>query len=94
MKIEKAAEMEDDMLQNVLSLVPRCFHKLESSLDLLKTEVREEYCVGVTKAIVNFVLRGLKESDSDRESQMPSHRQEIALLPKPWHKTFSTTEPG
>ncbi|XP_033843048.1 dynein axonemal heavy chain 7 [Periophthalmus magnuspinnatus] len=87
-KLERAAEMEKDMLQNILNLVPGHLQKPDSSLELLKTEVREEYSVGVTKAIVNFVLKGLKDPNSDRNTEIPSHRQEIMVVPKQWHKSF------
>lgn len=38
---------------------------------------------------VDFVLRDPRESSKEPEPVvLPAHREEIAVLPKPWHRSF------
>jgi hypothetical protein len=38
--------------------------------------------------IVDFVLRDPHEAQEEPKEETLSHRQEIAVLPKPWHSSF------
>ena len=38
--------------------------------------------------IVDFVLRDPRETDEDKEVVLPSHREELAVVPKPWHRSY------
>jgi len=39
--------------------------------------------------VVDFVLRDPRESLKEPEPvSLPAHREEIAVLPKPWHRSF------
>ena len=38
-------------------------------------------------SLVDFVLRDPREND-DQKEELLVHRQEIAVLPKPWHSSF------
>jgi hypothetical protein len=38
--------------------------------------------------IVDFVLRDPRETQTEVKEETLPHRQEIAILPKPWHSSF------
>jgi dynein heavy chain len=38
--------------------------------------------------IVDFVLRDPRETQEEVKEETLPHRQEIAVLPKPWHSSF------
>jgi signal transduction histidine kinase len=38
--------------------------------------------------LVDFVLRDPREIDDEIKDDLLAHRQEIAVLPKPWHSSF------
>ena len=38
--------------------------------------------------IVDFVLRDPRETQEEVKEETLPHRQEIAVLPKPWHSAF------
>ena len=37
---------------------------------------------------VDFVLRDPREKDDDKKEVLPPHREELAVVPKPWNKTY------
>jgi dynein heavy chain len=37
---------------------------------------------------VDFVLRDPREKDEDKKESLPPHREELAVVPKPWNKTY------
>ena len=39
-------------------------------------------------ALVDFVLRDPHEAQEEPKEESLPHRQEIAVLPKPWHSSF------
>ncbi|XP_031440303.1 dynein axonemal heavy chain 7 [Clupea harengus] len=85
---EHVADMEDSCLENVLSLVPSHLKKLTTTIELLSDEMKEDYLMSVKKAIVDFVLRDPRENEEDKVKDLPPHREEIEVVPKPWHKSF------
>uniref|UniRef100_A0A7M4ERW8 Dynein axonemal heavy chain 7 n=1 Tax=Crocodylus porosus TaxID=8502 RepID=A0A7M4ERW8_CROPO len=85
---EHVAPMDDSWLKHILDLVPRHLKVLSKSINLLSDEMKEDYLLSVKKAIVDFVLRDPREKDEDTKPELPSHRAEIKILPKPWHKSF------
>jgi len=50
--------------------------------------MREDYLLSVKKAIVDFVLRDPREKDEEKKVELPSHREELAVVPKPWNHQF------
>lgn len=50
--------------------------------------MKEEVFQSVFNFSVDFVLRDPRETDQDTKEETLSHRQEIAVLPKPWHSSF------
>uniref|UniRef100_A0A3P8ZV56 EF-hand domain-containing protein n=1 Tax=Esox lucius TaxID=8010 RepID=A0A3P8ZV56_ESOLU len=85
---ENVAAMEDSWLENVLDLVPTHLKALSKTIELLTDEMKEDYLLSVKKSIVDFVLRDPRERDEDNVKDLPPHRVEIEVVPKPWNKSF------
>ncbi|XP_070188303.1 dynein axonemal heavy chain 7-like isoform X3 [Littorina saxatilis] len=86
---EHVAPMEDSWLENVLALVP---HRLKAghkeTIETLSDEMREDYLLSVKKAIVDFVLKDPRQLEDEKKEKPLPHREEMALVPKPWHKAY------
>ena len=37
---------------------------------------------------VDFVLKDQREKEDDKAEDIPDHRAELAVVPKPWNKAF------
>nr|XP_022323965.1 dynein heavy chain 7, axonemal-like isoform X6 [Crassostrea virginica] len=86
---EHVAPMEDSWLENVLGLVSEDLKKGHfETIENLSDEMREDYLLSVKKAIVDFVLKDQREKESDVEEKRPPHREEMDVVPKPWHKDY------
>ncbi|XP_052827203.1 dynein axonemal heavy chain 7 [Octopus bimaculoides] len=83
------AAMEDSWLENVFRLVPKKARECNKTIvENLSEEMREDYLMSVKKAIVDFVLKDPRESEKKEEKILPKHRQEMAMVPKPWQRNF------
>lgn len=40
---------------------------------------------------VDFVLRDPRETDDNKEEKLPPHREEMAVVPKPWARSYLTS---
>lgn len=86
---DHVAPMEDSWLENVLNLVPQHLKVLTNSINVLSDEMREDYLLSVKKSIVDFVLKDPREKEEDKKAyELPPHRAEMEVLPKPWRKSF------
>uniref|UniRef100_A0A452E4H5 Dynein axonemal heavy chain 7 n=1 Tax=Capra hircus TaxID=9925 RepID=A0A452E4H5_CAPHI len=86
---DHVAPMEDSWLEHVLNLVPQHLKVLTNSILALSDEMREDYLLSVKKSIVDFVLKDPREKEDDRKvEELPPHRAEMEILPKPWRKSF------
>lgn len=86
---DHVAPMEDSWLEHVLNLVPQHLKVLTNSILVLSDEMREDYLLSVKKSIVDFVLKDPREKEDDKkDEELPPHRVEMKILPKPWRKSF------
>ncbi|XP_068400848.1 dynein axonemal heavy chain 7 isoform X2 [Eschrichtius robustus] len=87
--MDHVAPMEDSWLEHVLNLVPQHLKVLTNSILALSDEMREDYLLSVKKSIVDFVLKDPREKEDDKKvEELPPHRAEMEILPKPWRKSF------
>ncbi|KAG7467512.1 hypothetical protein MATL_G00154470 [Megalops atlanticus] len=82
------ATMDDSWLENVMTLVPTPLKRLTDTIEVLSNEMREDYLLSVKKAIVDFVLRDPRDKHENKVKDLPSHRAELEVVPKPWRKSF------
>ncbi|XP_051998583.1 dynein axonemal heavy chain 7 [Xyrauchen texanus] len=85
---EDVAVMEDSWMENVLALVPEQLKSLSGTIQALSDEIRDDYLLSVKKAIVDFALQDPRENQEDKARDLPPHRQEMEMVPKPWNKSF------
>ncbi|NP_001355646.1 dynein, axonemal, heavy chain 7B isoform X1 [Mus musculus] len=86
---DHVAPMEDSWLEHVLQLVPQHLKILNNSIMVLSDEIREDYLLSVKKSIVDFVLKDPRKKDDDGKiTELPPHRAEMEVLPKPWRRSF------
>ncbi|GFR59444.1 dynein heavy chain 7, axonemal [Elysia marginata] len=86
---EHVAPMEDAWLENVLSLVSDDLKDGHAeTIDNLSDEMREDYLLSVKKAIVDFVLKDPRQLEDDSKERLPPHREEMAVVPKPWNRSY------
>uniref|UniRef100_A0A3B4YVU2 Dynein axonemal heavy chain 7 n=1 Tax=Seriola lalandi dorsalis TaxID=1841481 RepID=A0A3B4YVU2_SERLL len=86
--LENVSPLEDSWLENILNMVPCHLKSLYTPLELLVDEIKEDYALSVKTAIIKFTFRDSRESEKDKVKDLPPHRLELEVLPKPWNKAF------
>ncbi|XP_026231920.1 dynein heavy chain 7, axonemal isoform X2 [Anabas testudineus] len=86
--LENVSPLEDLWLENILTTVPYHLQSLSTTLELLVDEIKEDYLLSVKAAILKYTFRESRESDEDKVKDLPPHRLELEVLPKPWNKDF------
>uniref|UniRef100_A0A665VEB7 Dynein axonemal heavy chain 7 n=1 Tax=Echeneis naucrates TaxID=173247 RepID=A0A665VEB7_ECHNA len=89
--LENVSPLEDSWLESILDLVPCHLKSLNTTLDLLVNEIKEDYLHSVKTAILKYTFRDGRENSTDKAKELPSHRLELEVLPKPWNKDFVKT---
>ncbi|KAM9486845.1 dynein axonemal heavy chain 7-like [Clarias gariepinus] len=80
--------MENSWMEAILSRVPYHLKRLTRFTEVLTDEIIDEYRLSEKKAILDFLLQEQKQMDDQKEDTLPPHRQEIAVIPKPWEASF------
>ncbi|CAK6963682.1 dynein axonemal heavy chain 7 [Scomber scombrus] len=88
MNLEHVAPLEDSWMKNILEMVPRHLQSLNTTLQLLDDEIKEDYLHSVKTAILEYTFKDSMESEEDTVEDLPPHRLEMEVLPKPWNKSF------
>lgn len=84
------ASMAVSWQQRIATLIPdKLRNNFANKMEDLIDEIKEDYLKSVKKAIVDFVLKDPMDRDEVSEETLPTHRQEMAMLPKPWEKSFA-----
>ncbi|XP_053363484.1 dynein axonemal heavy chain 7-like [Clarias gariepinus] len=79
--------MENLWMERILNRVPGQLKVSTRSIQVLTEEIKDDYRLSSKKAIVNFVLHDWREK-VQKEDTLPLHRQEMAVIPKPWEASF------
>uniref|UniRef100_A0A3B4DBH6 Dynein axonemal heavy chain 7 n=1 Tax=Pygocentrus nattereri TaxID=42514 RepID=A0A3B4DBH6_PYGNA len=90
--IEDVAPMEDTWLENILDLVPSHLKRQTTTIEALSDEIREDYLFSVQKAMVDLTLQDPRENEEEKVKELPCHRQEMEVVPKPWKTSFHQTK--
>ncbi|KAJ3227682.1 Dynein heavy chain 7, axonemal [Clydaea vesicula] len=70
---QHVAEMKNEWLKNVLDLLPdNLKNQHEDALQILSSEMREDYHMSVKKAIVDFVLKDPRDKNSLDDKKKPT----------------------
>ncbi|XP_060786498.1 dynein axonemal heavy chain 7-like [Neoarius graeffei] len=85
--VKNVLPMEHSRMEGILNLVPSHLKALKRSTEFLSDEIREEYLMSIQKAIVDFAISDPTSEEQKEKSLLP-HREEIAVLPKPWNASF------
>uniref|UniRef100_A0AAQ5XW12 EF-hand domain-containing protein n=1 Tax=Amphiprion ocellaris TaxID=80972 RepID=A0AAQ5XW12_AMPOC len=86
--IENVVPLQDSWLKNIHEIVPCHLRSLSTSLEQLVDEIKEDYLFSMKTAILKYILRHPMTSDKDKEKDLPPHRFELEIVPKPWKKSF------
>ncbi|XP_069555029.1 dynein axonemal heavy chain 7 [Brachyistius frenatus] len=86
--MENEAPMEYSWLVNIQELVPCHLKSLRTMLELLVDEIKEDYIFSINRAILKYTLNNSRGTDKDKVEDLPPHRLEVKIVPKPWHKSF------
>ncbi|XP_029968156.1 dynein heavy chain 7, axonemal-like [Salarias fasciatus] len=86
--LELVSPLADSWLDNMKSLVPCRLKSQSTPLKLLVDEIKEEYLISVKTSILKYTLRRSMESDKPKVKDVPSHRLELEIVPKPWNGSF------
>ncbi|KAM4730848.1 dynein axonemal heavy chain 7 [Anableps anableps] len=83
------APLQDSCLGNIHALIPSKLRHLSTELvDLLDTEIKAEYLQSIRGAVVTQTLKELSEKETGTKEDLPSHRLEMKVVPKPWNQSF------
>ncbi|XP_070694441.1 dynein axonemal heavy chain 7 [Pempheris klunzingeri] len=82
------APLEDSWLENIQKMVPCHLRSFSILLELLVDEIKEDYFFSVKTAILKYTFSDLRENEKDKVKDLPPHRLEVEVVPKPWNKTF------
>uniref|UniRef100_UPI0037E73D97 dynein axonemal heavy chain 7 n=1 Tax=Semicossyphus pulcher TaxID=241346 RepID=UPI0037E73D97 len=86
--LEDVAPLEDFWLENIKDRVPGPLMRQSTTMELLVDEIKKDYLLSVKKAILRYTFRDSRENDEDEIKDLPPHRLEVAVVPKPWNEAF------
>ncbi|XP_019118943.2 dynein heavy chain 7, axonemal [Larimichthys crocea] len=88
MELHDVAPMEDAYLEKILARVPPNLKSLRTTMKMLVDEIKEDYLFSVQKAFVEYMFTDSRVNDKDEVKDLPPHRLELEVVPKPWNEDF------
>ncbi|TMS06223.1 Dynein heavy chain 7, axonemal, partial [Larimichthys crocea] len=88
MELHDVAPMEDAYLEKILARVPPNLKSLRTTMKMLVDEIKEDYLFSVQKAFVEYMFTDSRVNDTDEVKDLPPHRLELEVVPKPWNEDF------
>ncbi|OAJ39728.1 hypothetical protein BDEG_23556 [Batrachochytrium dendrobatidis JEL423] len=86
---QHVAEMEERWLSNVLRLIPQRLKNLRHSVHQLSLEMREDYHMGVKKAIVDFVLKDPRQKNEYSSHECDSPEDFLKMSTPTWQTAYN-----
>ncbi|XP_053734095.1 dynein axonemal heavy chain 7 isoform X1 [Synchiropus splendidus] len=86
--LEHVAPFENSWLDSILEMVPKYLRSEPAPVEPLVEEVQDEYKRSVQRATLQYTYRNAADEDTDKVKEVPPHRQDMELVPKPWHSSF------
>ncbi|XP_029700711.1 dynein heavy chain 7, axonemal-like isoform X1 [Takifugu rubripes] len=82
------APLERSSLKNILQMVPTHLKKLTTPLEQLLREINDQYFLAVKRASVEYTFKCSKINEEKKAIDLPPHRLELQVYPKPWRGAF------
>ncbi|XP_014909460.1 dynein heavy chain 7, axonemal [Poecilia latipinna] len=82
------ARLQDSWMDNIHALIPSKLRRLSTSLEELDDETKAEYLQSIRAAILTKTLQDQSGKEAGAEEELPSHRLEMKVVPKPWNRSF------
>uniref|UniRef100_A0A669BJA2 Dynein axonemal heavy chain 7 n=1 Tax=Oreochromis niloticus TaxID=8128 RepID=A0A669BJA2_ORENI len=86
--LDHVSPLEESWVESIMKRVSPNLRRHSTSLELLVDEIKEDYLHSIKTAILRYTFRESKESDKEKEKDVPPHRLEVETVPKPWNKSF------
>ncbi|KAM4561096.1 dynein axonemal heavy chain 7 [Fundulus diaphanus] len=82
------APLQESCLEKIHDLIPSKLRLLSTELSLLDDEIKGEYLHSIRTAILTYQLKDSSGSETGDEKNLPPHRLEMEMVPKPWNRSF------
>nr|XP_029135329.1 dynein heavy chain 7, axonemal [Labrus bergylta] len=86
--LQNVAPLEDSWMENIKALIPCHLTSLKTTIEQQEDEIKEDYLLSVKTAIVGYTFRESREIEEDKMKDLPPHRLEMEVFPKPWNEPF------
>ncbi|XP_041837982.1 dynein heavy chain 7, axonemal isoform X2 [Melanotaenia boesemani] len=86
--LKNVPPLPDSCLNNILAKVPSHLKSLNPELELLVKDIKDDYFGTAAKLILTYTPKYPRECDKDKVRDLPSHRLELEIVPKPWNNSF------
>ncbi|XP_028254184.1 dynein heavy chain 7, axonemal isoform X2 [Parambassis ranga] len=88
MDLVNVAPLQDTWLETIRGRIPCHLQSFRTTMELLVDEIKDDYLTSIKTIILKDSFEGLKESDEEEAKDLPPHRLEVEILPKPWNQWF------
>jgi dynein heavy chain len=86
---QHVADMEDKWLKNILLLIPKNLLERRDQVEFLSLEMKEDYCISVKKAIVDFVLKDPREKSLELIKESMEDMQDFKQSVISWGEDYT-----